>query len=212
MPVQTQPKELRTADADAGPRHNKRLIVRLLGLTFAMFAFGYALVPLYDVFCRIAGVGGKTEQITAQQAANLAVDPDRTVMIEFTSNTASGLPWEFATNQRRVRVHPGEVSVATYRAENTASRAVTGFAKFSVTPLRAAKFLNKTDCFCFSNQLLEAGEAKDMPLRFVVDPALPKDVHTITLSYTFFNADKYVDSTGSVEQRSKAKSIAAVIK
>jgi len=110
--------------------------------------------------------------------------------VEFTGNTMSGLPWEFRSLQKSMRVHPGELSVAYYEARNTASEAITGQAVPSVAPNKAAMHFKKVECFCFSQQQLKAGEYKKMPVRFVVSTDLPKEVNTVTLSYAFFNADQ----------------------
>jgi len=153
-----------------------------------MFAFGYALVPLYDVICEVTGLNGKT----GRAEATMSVKPveDRWVTVQFTGTTMRGLPWEFRPAQATMRVHPGEVSVALYEARNTASETITGQAVPSVAPNKVATYFKKIECFCFSKQTLKAGESKKMPVRFVVSPDLPKDVTTVTLAYSFFNVDR----------------------
>jgi len=153
-----------------------------------MFGFGFALVPLYSVFCDITGLNGKTGRIDAEHALTAQVDRDRLVTVELLGSVNSDLPWEFRPMVRQLRVHPGEVTEVHYLARNRKDSRVTGQAVPSVAPGLAAKYFNKTECFCFTRQTLQAGEAKEMPVRFVVDPALPEDVVRISLSYTFFQA------------------------
>lgn len=156
-----------------------------------MFAFGYALVPLYDVFCEITGIGGKTGRATAEAAAVAPVDRSRTIKVQFTATSAVGLPWDFGPVTTELELHPGEIGDAVYFALNRSSRRMTGQAVPSVAPQKAAKYFKKTECFCFRNQPLDSGERKEMPIRFIVDRDVPEDVHVITLSYSFFNADKF---------------------
>ena len=178
---------------------NRRIIVKLVVLIVAMFGFGYALVPLYDTFCVAFGLNGKTGVTDNRTAAAQGVDESRWVTIQLTSHTASGLPWEFKPSQRSIQVHPGQVMDALYIARNTTQSPMVGRATYSVAPATAAVHFKKTECFCFTNQFLDPGESKEMPVRFVVARDLPADIHTITLSYSFFNAEKYV----SEKERSK---------
>jgi cytochrome c oxidase assembly protein subunit 11 len=171
---------------------NKRLILRLAVLTVAMFGFGYALVPLYDTFCVAFGLNGKTRITDTQTAMADGVDENRTITVQFTSHTASGLPWEFRPLTKTVKIHPGEVTDAVYFAQNNAPYPMFGRATYSVSPTAAAVHFSKTECFCFTNQFLESHEAREMPLRFVVGRDIPEDVKTITLSYSFFNAEQYL--------------------
>jgi cytochrome c oxidase assembly protein subunit 11 len=166
---------------------NRRLGLKLAAVALGMFGFGFALVPLYDLFCEITGLNGKTRQVDAQSVANAPVDTGRTVMVEFMGHAASDLPWEFRPLVGRLEVHPGETVEVKYYARNTAARTVTGQAVPSVTPGRSAAYFKKIECFCFTQQELAPGEAREMPVWFVVDADLPRDVHTITLSYAFFN-------------------------
>lgn len=155
-----------------------------------MFAFGYALVPLYEVFCELTGINGKTGRIDAQAMPAIAIDKTRWVTVEFTSSVSQGMPWEFRPAVTRMRVHPGEMATTTYFARNTTGDAIVGQAVPSVTPSAAAAHFKKVECFCFTQQTLQAHEAKSMPVRFMVQPDLPRDVKTVTLAYTFFNTDK----------------------
>lgn len=176
----------------AGSRMNMRLVVRLAAVTVLMFGFGYALVPLYDTFCVAFGLNGKTKITDTQTAAADGVDEDRLITVQFTSHTASGLPWEFRPLTSTVKVHPGEVMDAVYFAQNNTSYPMFGRATYSVSPTAAAVHFSKTECFCFTNQFLDGHEARDMPLRFVVGRDIPEEVKTITLSYSFFNAKQYL--------------------
>lgn len=172
----------------------KVLVSKLIVVTLCMFAFGYALVPLYDLFCEVTGIGGKTGQIEQSAAVQEQVISDRWITVEFTSVSTSGIPWEFEPKVNKLDVHPGEIYEIVYSATNNSTRAITGQAIPSVTPGLASKYFNKTECFCFTQQTLAGKEQKDMPVRFIIDPDLPEDVHTITLSYSFFNAEKYAEN------------------
>ena len=169
---------------------NRRLALKLGVAALAMFGFGYALVPIYDLFCEVTGVGGKTGQIGAQAAAESRIDAGREVTIEFTGHAATGLPWEFRPMRNKLAMHPGETKIASYYVRNNTGEEITGQAIPSVTPNEAALYFKKIECFCFSQQTLKPGEEREMPVRFMVMEKLPKDIGVITLSYTFFNADK----------------------
>jgi cytochrome c oxidase assembly protein subunit 11 len=177
------------AQTDGLQAANSRLTRKLLLVTLAMFGFGFALVPLYSVFCQVTGLNGKTARIDAQAARDMSVDDTRWVNVEFTASVNNGMPWEFKPKQTRMRVHPGEVNTVLYYARNTASEAITGQAVPSLSPGLAATHFKKLECFCFTRQALQAGEAKEMPVRFVIDRKLAAEIQTVTLSYTFFNVD-----------------------
>lgn len=168
-------------------RAHRRLALKLLGVVVFMFGFGFALVPLYDAFCAITGLNGKTGRVDETLALG-TVDKDRWVNVEFLTNVNSNLPWKFWSDKRKIRVHPGEVNEALFYSRNLTQRSIVGQAVPSVAPGKAAKYFNKTECFCFTQQLVAAGETKEMPVRFVVDTNLPKDIKTISLAYTFFPA------------------------
>ncbi len=161
-----------------------RLVGQLGVLTAAMFAFGFALVPLYDVFCEITGLGGKTND--APVVVTETPDLDRTVTIEFVTTVNEYAPWDFSPVARKVEVNPGKLYTAEFLATNLTGDARVGQAVPSVTPLAAASHFRKTECFCFTSQYFDGNEAKEMPVRFMVSTELPKHVNTITLSYTFF--------------------------
>ena len=171
-------------------RANRRLALILGGLTLAMFAFGYALAPMYDLMCKTFGLNGKTERLDAQAAVAQPVDMSRTVTVEFSGLATSGLPWEFRPLTKKLELHPGETAEVKYLVRNLAKEQITGQAIPSVTPGESAPHFKKIECFCFSQQTLKPGETREMPVRFYVDASLGRDVHTITLSYSFFNTDK----------------------
>ena len=162
-----------------------RLVMKMLAVTLGMFAFGFALVPIYDVFCDITGLNGKTTGKVAS-ASQFAPDPSRTVTVEFVASLNEGMPWEFRPVVSKMDVHPGEAYTAEFFTKNLSGRAMVGQAIPSVAPGRAARYFHKTECFCFRQQRFADGEARPLVLRFVVDPALPKDISTLSLSYTFF--------------------------
>ena len=165
-------------------------VIKLVTVAVAMFAFVFVvMVPLYDVFCDITGINGKTGRIEAEAALSQQVDRERMVTVEFLSSVRSDLAWDFKPAVKRVRVHPGEVTEVHYVARNRTGETVAGQAVPSLAPGLAAKYFNKTECFCFTRQTLGPNEEKLMPLRFVVDPELPEEVGTVSLSYTFFQAE-----------------------
>jgi cytochrome c oxidase assembly protein subunit 11 len=154
------------------------------------FVFAFSMVPLYRIACeKVFGI--KLEQGPADAAtlAGMEESVARMVTVEFDGTVNSKLAWTFAPNQLTMQVQPGRMYEATYVARNTSDHAIVGNAAPSVAPSVASTFFNKTECFCFTEQLLQAGEEREMPVRFVVDPALPAHVTTITLSYTFFSND-----------------------
>ncbi len=170
-------------------RANKALTAKLAVVVVAMFGFGYLLVPLYDLFCEITGVGGRTGTVTESTAALAEADVSRDVTVEFTAATAPGLPWEFHPLQRKVTVHPGAVTEVFYLARSKSRRATAGQAVPSVAPFDASRHFKKIECFCFTSQQLAPFEERRMAVRFVVDRELPPAVHTVTLSYMFYNVD-----------------------
>ena len=165
-----------------------RIENKLAILAVAMFGFGYALVPLYNVFCEITGLNGKTGTIAREQAEKLDVDRGRMVTVEFDTNVNGSLPWSFRAAEQKLRVHPGEIADAVFVVENNSDKTIIGQAIPSVAPAQASLFFNKTECFCFTRQTLAPRERKEMLVRFVVGPDLPKKISTMTLSYTFFLA------------------------
>lgn len=167
---------------------NRRSYLRAAMVSVAMFGFGYLLVPLYDVFCELTGLNGKTGVVTeAEVAASFQPDLNRTVTVQFVANNNSDMPWEFRPVVNTMEVHPGQLYAAQFVARNSTERDMIGQAVPSVAPTKASRYFNKTECFCFDRQPLAAGERKEMPLRFIVDPRLPKSVTTVTLQYSLFD-------------------------
>ena len=163
-------------------------VAKMVGVALAAFAFTFSMVPLYRIACeKVFGVRLEKGAVAApvEGKANVA----RTVTVVFDGGVNSKLPWAFEPEQATMQVHPGQQYEASYFARNDSDRAIVGNAVPSVAPARASGYFSKTECFCFTAQTLAAGEGRAMPVRFIVDPALPDDVSTITLSYTFFKND-----------------------
>ena len=166
--------------------HDNRALLGKLGvIVLVMFGFGYALVPFYEKICAVTGLNNIGQ---ADEVHNTQVDTTRDVRIELDSNVR-GLPWRFRALTPVVGVHPGEIKQVLFEIVNTTDRPLTGQAIPSYGPPNAAQYFRKLECFCFSMQTLQPGERRQMPVVFVVDPALPKDMATITLSYTFFEVE-----------------------
>ena len=167
-------------------RHANRVLLRKLAIVAAgMFVFGYALVPFYEKICDVTGLRNIAR---ADAVDNTQVDASRVVRVEFDSNVHN-LPWRFRPVERAVSVHPGAVAQAEFEVVNTTDRAVTGQAIPSYAPQYAQQYFRKLDCFCFAQQTLQPGESRRMPVVFVIDPAAPSGLSTITLSYTFFEVE-----------------------
>lgn len=185
--------QARTAPVDHG-----RLVRRLLVLLAAAFAFAFALVPLYNVLCEATGFNGRTGGARdgfaagGLQAGTVppgGVDVGRRVRVEFTGTVMPGLPWDMRPLTLALDIHPGELQQVSYLVRNTSDSTVTGQAVPSVTPGQAAQHFEKIECFCFEQQTLAPGEAREMPLAFIVKPAVDRDIAHITLSYAFFSID-----------------------
>ena len=161
-----------------------RTVSKLLLVTAGMFAFGYALVPLYRVYCDLTGRG--SARVAEADAGLGAIDAERLVTVVLDTNTRD-IPWTFKAEQHKTKVRPGELSEAMFMVENRSGRTVTGRAIPSVSPVQAGIYVSKMDCFCFTEQVLAPGERKAMPVRFIVDPDLPERFSSLTLSYTFFD-------------------------
>lgn len=167
-------------------RQSAKLAGRLAIVAVAMFGFGYALVPLYDKFCEITGIGGRTGDAVAESKLSAGIDHSRTVTVHFDSNVNSGLPWRFEPTEPFMEVHPGELYETVYIAYNSSRRPVVAQAVPSVAPGQASLYFNKIECFCFTEQLLGPGESREMPVRFMVDPHLPQRIELVTLSYILY--------------------------
>lgn len=179
-----------TMPETTGKRRNRRTAVVLASIVAGMVGLSFASVPLYRLFCQVTGYGGTTQVADAAPAATV----ERMMEIRFNADVDPALPWRFQPAERAIQVHVGEERLAFYRAENLSDQPVTGTATFNVTPLKAGQYFSKIACFCFTEQRLEAGATVDMPVTFFVDPAILDDpnlddVHSITLSYTFFRQD-----------------------
>ena len=160
-------------------------MLKMVGVALAAFAFTFALVPLYRIACeKVFGV--RLEKGPVEGTAKAAADHARWVTVQFDGGVNSKLPWAFRPEQETMRVHPGQQYEAKFFARNASDHAIVGNAVPSIAPSRASGYFSKTECFCFTAQTLDAGESRDMPVRFIVDPDLPRDVNTITLSYTFY--------------------------
>lgn len=164
---------------------NRIMLKKLLFVTVLMFVFGYALIPFYKKICEVTGIY-KDKVVVS----NTQVDPARWVTIEFDANTGAKLPWKFEPQTTSLRVHPGEMKQVMYRVVNLTDRTIVGQAIPSYGPARASGYFKKLECFCFTQQTLKPFEERLMPVQFVIQNDLPKDVHTITLSYTFFEQVK----------------------
>jgi cytochrome c oxidase assembly protein subunit 11 len=175
-------------DQEKRAADNKKLAWKLMWVVAAALAFAFALVPLYDVFCDLTGLNGKTEGLPASVQKSMKVDESRWVTVEFTSSVMPGLAWNFYPKQTSMKVRPGQIMLATFEARNMTNGTVVGQAIPSVSPSQATFYFKKIECFCFERQELKAGESREMPLRFYVSPDLPKDIRTVTLSYAFFHA------------------------
>ena len=172
---------------------NRQLMGKLLVIAVGMLGFGFAMVPMYRQICDALGI----TQTRAVVASNTQVDTSRSVTVELLA-TSAGLPWQFEAIDRSVTLHPGELTTVRYRVVNTLERPVVAHAVMNTAPANAAKWIEKQECFCFSDQKLAPGEAREMPVVFRVARGVPSDLSTISISYTFFE----LPSTGSGQARS----------
>lgn len=183
-------------------RHENFKMVGKLGvIALGMFAFGYGLVPIYKTICEVTGINvlalNERDVPGVREAlpANTQVDASRTISVEFDANTSG--PWHFKPAVRSLQVHPGELTTVMYEFQNVQDRTMTAQAIPSYAPKQAAAHFHKLECFCFTQYTLKPGEKKEWPVAFIVDPKLSKDVHTITLSYTFFEVGGHVPQAPS---------------
>ncbi|NIF73550.1 MULTISPECIES: cytochrome c oxidase assembly protein [Burkholderia] len=171
--------------ADADSLFNRAMLLKLVVVAALMFGFGFALVPIYRAICQVTGINNLVQRdVSAREARNTQVDMSRTISVELDANARG--PLGFRPEQRSLDVHPGEVMTVVYDVTNGQGRPVVAQAIPSYAPKQATEYFKKIECFCFTQQTLKANESRRMPVVFVIDPALPKDVKTITLSYTFF--------------------------
>ena len=175
----------------------RQTVVKSCLLVVGMCFFVAALVPLYDLFCEITGLGGKTSDDYVYDEATVTTDRSRLVKVNFITNTQGGMTWSFWPEKGGVRVHPGELKEVSFFVKNTTDKVMVGQAIPSVVPVRAAAHFHKTECFCFNQQVLQPGEEMEMPMRFLVGRELPKNVQSINLSYALFDVtDSFADVTG----------------
>lgn len=165
---------------------DRHLALKIAAIGLAMFGFGFALVPLYDVFCAVTGFGGRTAEVAA--LAVEAPDQDRTVRVEFMAAVARGAPFTLAPEVSHMEVHPGQLYETHYRARNLAGSVLVGQAVPSVAPGAVARYFQKTECFCFTSQEFQPHEELTLKLAFIVAPELPANVDTLSLSYAYFSA------------------------
>lgn len=177
---------------------NTKTLLSILGIVVFMIGLAFASVPLYDAFCRITGFGGTTQ--VSQTAPSNDEILDREVTIHFNGDTNRGINWQFEPEIRKIKLNIGQQGLITFKAKNLGNAPSTGTAVYNVTPAKAGKYFQKTQCFCFDSQTLQPKQAMDMPVVFYIDPSIIKDrnmddVKTITLSYSFFKSDsKELDS------------------
>ncbi|AOH35622.1 cytochrome c oxidase assembly protein [Luteimonas sp. JM171] len=192
------------------PRTRKGEILKLLAISAVAFAFTFSLVPIYRIACqKVFGIRLDNTAAAEPAEAMASGDPDRVVTVEFDGTVNSKLPWSFRPNQVRMQVKLGEVYETTYFAQNDSGNPIVGSATPSVAPARASAFFLKTECFCFTAQTLQAGEVRDMPVRFIIDPSLPENVDTVTLSYTFYKNDYATERLAERSQTNHAQPLAA---
>ncbi len=165
---------------------NLATLRKLLVVACVMFGFGFALVPFYKKICEVTGINNV---LKADAIANTQVDAARWLTVEFDANLRNDLPWAFMPLEKSVRFHPGELVQVTFEVRNNSNRAVTGQAIPSYGPQLAGRYFKKLECFCFTQQTLHPGEVKRLPVAFVIEKDLPRDVNTVTLSYTFFEVE-----------------------
>jgi cytochrome c oxidase assembly protein subunit 11 len=172
--------------ADEKNKANMRLVRRIVLVALAMFGFGFAMVPFYNVFCEWTGLNGKVKG-EATASGEYEVDREREITLEFITSLNAGMPLAFRAERSKLKVHPGQYYTVNFYVENLTDRKIIGQAIPSIAPGLYANHLKKAECFCFAEQAFEPHAQRQMPVRFVVDPALPKDVKDMTLSYTFFD-------------------------
>ena len=165
---------------------HQSLLRKLLMVSIAMFFFGFALVPLYDVFCRMTGLNGKTANTAAVPSTR--IDTSRQIKVEFIANRDDSIPWNFAPEVSSVELNPGAVRIVNFHVKNLSAQAMIGRAVPSVSPGAAARYFKKIECFCFAEQPLDAHGEKNMPVQFYIDPQLPAEYSTITLSYRLYKS------------------------
>lgn len=183
------------AQAQQQQKKMKKTLWMLGGFTILMFGFAFALVPFYSVVCKAIGLNGKTNNLPAQAATVAGIDKTREIKVIFLATNNEKLPWEFKPMQTTITLHPGEDKRVAYYAKNNSGKRMTVQAVPSVTPGLAAKYIQKTECFCFTQQTFDPDQRQEMPLIFRLDQSIPKEVNTVVLSYTLFDAGKFIGKT-----------------
>lgn len=171
-------------------KHKRLTLILVCGVIF-MFGFCYLLVPIFNIVCKQAGINGKGAISAAKVASNMKVDTSRTIKVEFSTTLHNGLKFKFIPLNRHIEIHPGETKLVYFYAENQTGHEITVQAVPSITPTDGARFLKKTECFCFTQQYFFKGEKADMPVYFFIDPAVSRDIKEMTLSYTMFDATAF---------------------
>lgn len=195
------------SEAPSRKPDNGKLIKRIALVLIGSFVFSFSLVPVYRIACeKVLGIKLQEGPAGQQQVAGMRADDKRMVTVQFDGNVDPDLQWGFHPSKLSMQVHPGKLYAATYWAKNESDHAIVGNAAPSIAPSLASSYFNKTECFCFTQQTLQAGEQKLMPVRFIVDPALPDDVTTLTLSYTFYNNEAATARLNASAQSLAAKS------
>lgn len=170
---------------NTGKISNKKILILLCFTTLTMFGFGFAMIPLYNVLCKNLGINGKTDKNAFLTSSE--IDLSRSIRVEFMTNNNNYLPWDFYPRLQHIQLHPGENILVYFAAKNNTKRLMSVQAIPSVSPGLAARYLKKTECFCFTQQTFSPGQHRDMPVLFHIDPHLPKNINTITLAYTLFD-------------------------
>lgn len=177
---------------------NRKLTLKLLMAVVAMFGFGFALVPLYDVMCDTLGINGKTNTESVLQPQGMVPDESRSIRVEFMAHRNHDMPWSFEPKQAFMQVHPGQVIQTAFLAKNLSDRDIVGQAVPSVSPGLGASYFNKIECFCFNQQPLAGKAQAEMPLIFYIEPDIPDSIHTLTLSYTLYDITQKADPVTKV--------------
>jgi cytochrome c oxidase assembly protein subunit 11 len=187
------------ADGDtdeAGPaadQDHQKIVTYMVGFILAMFAFGWGSIFLYNLVCKQIDPGGTASKTGLDQYKNVKVDESRDIEVRFMANVNGGLPWDFYPVNKTVTVHPGERKLVNFISKNNADRDILGKAIYDIQPAQAGGYFKKNECFCFQQQTLDAGQRREMPLNFWIDPNLPDSIDKITLAYTFFNSESSRD-------------------
>lgn len=178
--------------SNASPKSHKRLIIILACGVLFMFGFCYMLVPLYELVCKKEGINGKSGKSATIVDAGMKIDYSRTIKVDFVTALHGPLKFKFIPLQRHLEIHPGETKLVYFFAENQSGNEMTVQAIPSITPMDAARYLKKTECFCFTQQYFFKGEKADMPVYFFIEPTVSKDIKEVTLSYTLFDAKGFI--------------------